>query len=277
MLIGWTCEVLMPSRPFAGGPSRYLELMNSESGKPTWQSFFDAHAPHYMQNVFVQWTATEVTFLEELAELRYGASVLDLGCGTGRHAVEFAKRGYSVTGVDLSEGMLAQAREAAEREGVAVEWLHADAQTVRLDKRFDLVVCLCEGGFGLVDDGQEPVAHDLAILRTAYEHLKPGGLFVMTALNGYSVIRQMSDEVVKAGAFDPSTMISQYQDTWNLPEGPKQMSIRERVFIAPEVVAMMHHVGFQVEAVWGGTAGEWGKRPIKLDEIEAMYVGRRLS
>jgi hypothetical protein len=40
-------------------------------------------------------------------------------------------------------------------------------------------------------------------------------------------------------------------------------------------VAMMRHVGFTVEHVWGGTAGDWGRRAVKLDEIEAMFVGRK--
>ena len=50
------------------------------------------------------------------------------------------------------------------------------------------------------------------------------------------------------------------------------MQIRERLLIPPEMVSLLRHVGFTVEAVWGGTAGEWGRRPIKLDEVEAMYV-----
>lgn len=242
-----------------------------------WKAFFDAHAPHYRENVFTQWTTTEVQFLIGLLGLKPSESILDLGCGVGRHAVEFARQGYYVTGVDLSTGMLDQALKAAQEADVDVEFIEADVTQFRPSRTYDAVVCLCEGGFGLIGEGEDAVAHDLAILRNAYEALMPGGPFVLTALNGYSIIRQMTDEHVKEGRFDPATMQAAYVDEMKLPEGPTRIFIRERLFIPPEIVAMMRHVGFQVEHVWGGTAGEWGKRPLKLDEIEAMYVARKPS
>lgn len=248
----------------------------SVSLKPVdWKAFFDAHAPRYLENVFTKWTGTEVDFLIELMGLKAGQSLLDMGCGTGRHAVEFARRGFKVTGVDLSTGMLEQARQAASEAGVEVDWIEADATQFTTDEAFDTAICLCEGGFGLIGENEDGVAHDLAILRNIHAALKPGSPFVLTALNGYSIIRQMTDEHVTEGRFDPATMLAVYTDEWKLPEGPTQMLVRERLFIPPEVVAMMRHVGFEVEHVWGGTAGEWGKRPLKLDEVEAMYVARR--
>lgn len=240
-----------------------------------WKAFFDTHAPHYMENGFTKWTTTEVQFLLDLFQLPEGASILDLGCGTGRHAIELAKRGFRVTGVDLSSGMLDQARKTAEAAGVSVEWIEADATTFCSADHFDAVICLCEGGFGLVGANEDPVTHDLGILKTAFTSLRPGGSFLLTALNGYSIIRQMKDEHIQEGRFDPATMMAAYIDEMQLPEGPQHIYIRERLFIPPEVVSMMRHAGFVVEHVWGGTAGEWGKRPVKLDEIEAMYVARK--
>jgi len=237
-----------------------------------WQKFFDQHAPHYMQNPFTANTRAEVEFLLELLELPKGSRILDMGCGTGRHAVMLAERGFRVTGVDLSEGMLNEARKAAANAGVEVEWIHADATTWESDTLFDAAICLCEGAVGLADLDEEPVGHDLAVLRRIYGALRPNARFVMTAMNGYAVIRQMTDEMVLEGRFDPASMLSYYEDEWELPEGKKTMQIRERLLIPPEMVALLRHVGFTVEAVWGGTAGEWGRRPVKLDEVEAMYV-----
>ncbi|MBV6458205.1 MAG: Ubiquinone biosynthesis O-methyltransferase [Fimbriimonadaceae bacterium] len=242
-----------------------------------WKAFFDHEAPTYLENGFTKWTFSEVTFLEEVMSLTPGMTILDIGCGVGRHSVELAKRGYVVTGIDLSPGMLAQAQSAAEGASVEVRWVEGNATNFDLGEQFDGVVCLCEGGFGLVGLGEDPVKHDLAILRRTYEHLAPGGFFVLTAMNGYATIRAMTDEHVASGAFDPATMVSRYVDDWELPSGRQSMAIRERLLIPPEVVAMLQHVGFSVEHVWGGTAGEWGKRPVKLDEIEAMYVARKPS
>lgn len=237
-----------------------------------WQQFFDQHAPHYMQNPFTANTRAEVEFLLELLELPRGSRILDMGCGTGRHAVLLAQRGYRVTGVDISSGMLAQARQAASDAEVDVEWIQADAATWEADRLYDAAICLCEGAVGLADLDEDPVTHDLNVLRRIYNALRPNGRFIMTAMNGYAVIRQMSDELVQEGRFDPASMLSIYEDEWELPEGKRTMQIRERLLIPPEMVAILRHVGFTVEHVWGGTAGEWGRRPVKLDEVEAMYV-----
>jgi cyclopropane fatty-acyl-phospholipid synthase-like methyltransferase len=75
--------------------------------KSTWEEFFDAHAPIYENNVFTKNTIREVDFLVKELSLKPGALILDIGCGTGRHSIELAKRGYAVTGLDLSSEMLA--------------------------------------------------------------------------------------------------------------------------------------------------------------------------
>lgn len=262
----------------------------------TWQQFFDSHAPFYDQNPFTQNTVAEVDFFLSLFPLSVGASILDMGCGTGRHAVELAKRGYRVTGVDISEGMLEVARKKAETEDVSVRWVQADAtkpldllaptssegdtsadHEMREGELFDAAISLCEGGFGLVGQGEDAETHDRAILDNIAAHLKPSAPFLLTTLNGYQVIRQMKDEFIDADRFDPATMVSNYEDQWDLPEGPRVVQIRERLFIPPEMVKILRESGFRCDRVFGGTAGNWGQRPLSLDEIEAMYVCRKLG
>jgi len=103
--------------------------------KSTWENFFDAHAPIYEENEFTKNIAREVDFVLEELELPSGASILDIGCGTGRHSVELAKRGYAVTGLDLSAEMLAMAAEAADASGIRVEWVHSDATQFSLSRK----------------------------------------------------------------------------------------------------------------------------------------------
>lgn len=243
----------------------------------SWKEFFDSHAPYYLQNSFAQNTLVEVEFLWEIMGLRPGMSLLDMGCGVGRHSVELASRGILATGVDISSGMLAQAREAASSRGVQVEWVEADATAFVAETPYDAAICLCEGGIGLIGHDEDPVTHDMAILKGIASCLKPGAPFVMTALNGLATIRKLQDADVEAGAFDPATGIAIYRDEWDLPEGTRQFFIKERTFTPPELAAMLHHAGFLVEHIWGGTAGDWGQRPVKLDEIEVMYLCRRRS
>ena len=241
----------------------------------TWQRFFDAHAPHYDENPFTQHTAKEVDFLLGLYPVLPGSRILDVGCGTGRHAVELARRGYQVTGIDISAGMLEVARRKAEAAGVEVGFRQADATDFAFDEPFDIAVCLCEGAVGLVERGADAEAHDLSIFRNIATSLRPNAPFVLTALNGYAVIRQMKDEQTHDGRFDPATMVSNYEDDWQLPEGPIRMTIHERLFIAPEVVSMLGKAGFVVDNVFGGTAGHWARRFLSLDEVEAMFVCRK--
>jgi SAM-dependent methyltransferase len=68
-------------------------------------------------------THEEVRCLSEFLQLESGNQLLDIGCGHGRHAVAFGERGVSVTGLDGSAALLDQARELADRSGVAVAWV----------------------------------------------------------------------------------------------------------------------------------------------------------
>jgi 2-polyprenyl-3-methyl-5-hydroxy-6-metoxy-1,4-benzoquinol methylase len=240
-----------------------------------WQKFFDAHAERYEENGFTQFTQVEVEFILRLYPLTRGSKILDVGCGTGRHAIEFARRGYQVTGLDISPGMLDVAKRRAGQAGVEVEWILADATQFSLESQYDSAVCLCEGGVGLLESSEDAEQHDAAILGNIAASLKPNAPFVMTALNGYSIIRQMKDEQISEGRFDPATMLANYVDEWDLPEGPTLMRLRERLFIPPEVVKMLKAAGFEVDNVYGGTAGHWGQRFLSLDEVEAMYICRK--
>jgi SAM-dependent methyltransferase len=241
----------------------------------SWQSFFDSQAERYEENGFTAHTAAEIDFFLSLFAISPGATVLDMGCGTGRHSIELAKRGYRPTGVDLSMGMLSVARRNAISEGQEIEWIQADATSWKTDSRFDAALCLCEGGVGLIDPGENVEQHDHSIFSNVANALKPNAPFLLTTLNGYSIIRQMSDEHIAGGRFNPANMYATYQDEWDLPEGNTLMNIHERLFIPPEMVKLLAAAGFIVDNVYGGTAGHWARRFLSLDEVEAMYVCRK--
>jgi SAM-dependent methyltransferase len=247
-----------------------------------WREFFDSHAERYEENAFTHHTVEEIKFFLGLFVLPVGARILDVGCGTGRHSIELARRGYRVVGLDRSEKMLDIARRNA--EGVDVSFVNADATTFTPkdlelsgsdNGPFDAAICLCEGAVGLIEQGEDAIAHDQAIFENVANVLRPNAPFLLTCLNGYSIIRQMNDELVAHGRFDPATMIANYEDEINVPGGSRIMKIYERLFIAPEVVRMLTDCGFRVDNVYGGTAGHWAPRPVGLDEVEAMFVCRK--
>lgn len=110
-------------------------------------------------------------------------SVLDLGCGTGGHAVPLARRGYRVAGVDRSAEMLARAAEKAQEAGVAIDLREGDVRTVRVGQTFDAVIVMfAVMGYQLGNDDVR------ATLRIVREHLEPGGLLVFDVWHGPGVI-----------------------------------------------------------------------------------------
>jgi SAM-dependent methyltransferase len=240
-----------------------------------WQQFFDAFAERYDEQCFTLNTAAEIEFIVEHARLPAGGTILDVGCGTGRHSVPLAARGYRVTGVDLSPGMLAVAEKRAAAANVDVEWVQASVAEFARPGAFDAAICCCEGGFGLLTDESDALEHDAAILRNIATSLRPGGVLILNALNAARVLRSIDDDAIRSGRFDPVNLTEQSEVREHVPDMPAALTLRERYYTAPEIRRMARSVGLTVRGVYGGTAGNWGLRPIELDEYELMLIAER--
>src|SRR5581483_666324 len=134
---------------------------------------FDSVAGAYEKNITPLFQAPAADLIQ-LAELRQGEAVLDAGTGPGTAALLAASKVAptgSVVGVDLSEEMLAIARQRAASKGLSVEFVRGDVEALEFPEgSFDVVVSNC--GLGTTDP-----AHSLPSIRRV---LKPGGRFVMT-------------------------------------------------------------------------------------------------
>jgi SAM-dependent methyltransferase len=237
-----------------------------------WNLFFRREAPSYLENIFTKNTHAEVDFIVRELGLRDGASVLDIGCGTGRHSLELARRGYRCTGIDQSEEMLAIGRALAAEEGLALRFIQGDASTTRLAERFQHAICICEGAFSLLEVGTDPVTYHEAILDNIHRMLETGGTFLLTALNALRMIREHSDEDVALGRFDVLSM--REMGTYPGPDGT-EVTVVEKGFLPSELLGLLKGAGFEVLSLWGGTAGSWNKVALSLDEIEIMAVARK--
>ncbi|MBP6505941.1 MAG: class I SAM-dependent methyltransferase [Opitutaceae bacterium] len=155
-------------------------------------SVFDRYARYYDLLYRDKDYAGEARFVHDQI-VRQGGTVgtlLELGCGTGRHAIELGRLGYRVTGVDLSPGMVALAEARAsvlpENEWRSLRFQVGDVRSVRVEEKYDTVVSLFHVMSYQTSD------EDLrAAFRTAVHHLKPGGIFMFDFWHGLGVLRDL--------------------------------------------------------------------------------------
>ena len=122
-------------------------------------------------------------FLEQSLGLTRGATVLDVGCGLGTHALELARRGYLVVGLDLSMAMITRAAEAAQYHNLKINFVHTDIREIEFEGAFDAVICMGTT-FGFFDDES-----NRDVLARLYQALKPGGRILTDVVNRDHVIR----------------------------------------------------------------------------------------
>ncbi|UCE07716.1 MAG: class I SAM-dependent methyltransferase, partial [bacterium] len=113
------------------------------------------------------------------------------------------------------------------------------------------------------------------ILQNIFNALKPGARFITTVLNACRLIRAMSDDDVHAGKLNLITMIEHSEIEITTPKGKKKVAVRERLYTPAEFVRMLRQVGFSIDHVYGGTAGNWRREALELDEIEFMVIAHK--
>lgn len=140
-----------------------------------WESFF--HGPWgelQAEGYFQKRNASEADFIVSALDLEAGDDVLDLACGTGRHAVELAARGIKVTGIDFNGTTLETARAAATARDVRLRLIERDMRCLRFRDEFDAAYCFWTS-FGYFEDE----THDLVVAKRIAEALRPGGRFLL--------------------------------------------------------------------------------------------------
>lgn len=209
----------------------------------------------------------EVDMVEEVFR-RHGhgpvRTVLDLGCGTGNHALPLARRGYQVTGVDRSPEMLDHARRKA-RENLPPgadgrpEFVEGDVRDVDLHRKFDAVLMMFAVlGYQLTNEDV------LAALRNARKHLKPGAPFICDVWYGPAVLAVKPGDRVKmveaggrkilraaSGSLDLVRQLSEVRYTvWEAGEGGLLNEIREvhrmRFFFPQELKLFFSQAGMEL-------------------------------
>lgn len=116
-----------------------------------YESLFENAARKYDEEIFVKGTKGECDFIEKESGFDKSLKILDVGCGTGRHAIELTKRGYNVTGIDLSDSLLKRAKQKAAEQNLQIDFQKHDARNLPFNNEFDMAIMLCEGAFPLME------------------------------------------------------------------------------------------------------------------------------
>lgn len=216
----------------------------------------------------------EVDLISDLLQLPEGSRILDLGCGVGRHAIRLARRGYAVTGLDLSPLFLKIAQAEANRMGVSVEWVESDMRQIPFENEFDAVINMFTS-FGYFESDEE----DLKALQAVYRALKPKGIVLMQYVNRESVLRRFQPDVEIDGhngywcqehrSFDLWTGRLNSELTITNPQGDSSdYTYSNRFYTLTELITQFDKAGFRVDSCYGGLDG----RPLTLDSVALVLI-----
>jgi cyclopropane fatty-acyl-phospholipid synthase-like methyltransferase len=208
-----------------------------------------------------RWTAAlrEVEELIQLLSLKPSMAILDLGCGPGRHAVELAKRGHAVTGVDRTPFLLNKAKEHARANHVEVEFVLDDMRNFQRPNTFDTVLSLFTS-FGFFKDPDE----DKKVAENMYQSLKQGGKVAIDVMGSEMLQRIFQPESRKE--IDGNIFITQrsVNKDWTWIENKqtyikgrrkKEINISHRLYRAPALQDLLRGVGFSDTNAYGSFTG----------------------
>jgi SAM-dependent methyltransferase len=226
-------------------------------------------------------TGAEVDRALAMLGAKGGERVLDMACGTGRHAHELARRGHEVVGVDISPDLLAIAEADAEAESLSASFLAADLRELDFDAEFDIVLNLNDGAIGYFETEEEN-HRTFEVIAAA---LRPGGGNLLQLPNVLYAETHLPQKTWIAGEgmvelidhdWEPRT---RYLEGSTMPilvgetfEGVSPIPFRQRLYSVEELTEIYGSVGMEFAGVFRGT----GKpRPPKDSQFEVFYSGRK--
>ena len=247
----------------------------AEAARDWWQGWFGPGYLALYDAVLAERTPIEVDQIEALLHLRPPRRILDLPCGQGRHAIELARRGYDVTGVDLSAYMLGVARERAEAAGVRVRWLPGDMREAVPDETFDLVLNLFTSLGYFADE-----TDDQRVVRAAASMLEPGGRFLLEVINGERIMGDFQERewftvgqtaVMERRSLDRSTRRMVVERTVSSNDGDDTSVHAVRLYRGPDVETMLKAAGFGRIDLYGG----WDGAGLTAASLRVLAVGTK--
>lgn len=217
-------------------------------------SFYNPASPAAVEHAPI-----EAAFVLKQLKLRKGAALLDLCCGPGRHAVEFARRGLAVTGYDFSAEYLHEAAARAKKKKASLRLLRGDMRALPFRGEFDAAVNLFTSfGYFL------KFSDDLKTLKGVARALKPGGLFLLDIINGAWVRghfrprewwEQRDHFLLESVELTPDGNHSTWTRVPKTGGKPVSRTFFTRLYDKPRLSAALEKAGLKPLKFWGDFAG----------------------
>jgi 2-polyprenyl-3-methyl-5-hydroxy-6-metoxy-1,4-benzoquinol methylase len=252
--------------------------------KKWYEELFKNYAETYDKEMFTQGTMGECDFIEKEIKFDKTKKILDIGCGTGRHCIELSKRGYRVTGVDLSSSQIKKAQEKAEKQNLCINFFCYDARKLPFNEEFDVVLMLCEGGFPLMETDEM----NFEILQHAAKSLKSKGKFIFTTLNGlfplyHSVEKFCNSNNDKGNATYHSNSFNlmtfrDYNITEFVDDSGKKRTLQcnERYYVPCEITWLLKSLGFKSIDIYGAKLGAFSREDsLTTKDFEMLVIAQK--
>lgn len=239
-------------------------------------------ASHTLNRPWAEQTAGEIDRVIAILRPPEGARVLDLACGTGRHSLELARRGFDVVGVDIAPDLLEVANRDSEESGVDnVSFLEEDLRQLGFDEEFDVVLNLNDGAIGYFETEEEN-HRTFEVIAAA---LRPGGGNLLQLPNVLYAETHLPQKTWIAGGgmvelidhrWDARTRYLEGSTTPILVgevfEGAVPVPFRQRLYSVEELTDIYRSVGMELE---GAFRGNGKPRPPKASQFEVFIAGRK--
>jgi len=230
----------------------------------TWPAAAEHLGSAYLRYSFTKGTEQEVAFLVDALGIEPGMRVLDVGCGPGRHAHALAARGIDVHGVDISPRFIELAAQNSPNDHATFEV--ADARTLAFHHEFDVVMSLCQGGFGLVGDDDPAVLQNMA---RAAKPASDGGRIVLSAFSAYFAVRYLEE----TDDFDADAGVNTEVTTLKSEAGDeKEFVLRTSCFTPRELRLLCERAGLTPQHIWSVTPGAYEQAPPSTDSPEFLVI-----
>ena len=252
--------------------------------KQWYEELFENYARTYDNEEFTKGTIGECDFIEKEINYDKEIKILDVGCGTGRHSIELSKRGYAVTGIDLSESQLRCAKEKATSQSLKIDFQKHDARTPHYSNAFDLVIMLCEGGFPLMETDEM----NFQILKNAANALKAKGKLIFTTLNGlfplFNSIKDFHTTAVQEGNasykdnnFDLMTFRDHNTTEFIDDSGNKKyLNCNERYYVPSEITWLLKSLNFKTIDIFGAKLGAFSRNDkLTTEDFEMLVIAEK--